>query len=85
MEDALVLTDQIVQESGNFESAFQNYQTIRAARTARVQMKARELGEVYHMKGFKRWIRNWMFKRMTQDKFIKSVEWLYNGDFGHDR
>lgn len=85
MEDALVLADQIVQEPDDLATAFQSYQTIRAARTARVQLRARELGEIYHMKGFKRWIRNWKFKRMTPEKFLSGIEWLYHGDFGRDK
>ncbi len=81
MEDALVLAEQLDAADGDAATAFQRYQEVRGPRTARVQLQARKLGELYHMRGLKRWGRNWRLGRMTQQKFLDGIAWLYGGDF----
>jgi len=79
MEDALCLADEVVAADGNDAAAFLAYQSARAPRTARVQLQARRLGEIYHMSGIKRLIRNWMLGRRRPERHYDGLAWLYGG------
>jgi salicylate hydroxylase len=79
MEDAVAIADQIENSDGTFAPAFEAYQRERAPRTGRVQMQARELGEIYHMGGLKRLLRNWLLRRRSPAKYYDGLAWLYGG------
>lgn len=79
MEDAVCLADQLVGHDGNMEATFKAYQEARAPRTAKVQLQARALGDLYHMSGVRRWIRNAIMRHRKSEKFYEGLAWLYGG------
>jgi 3-hydroxybenzoate 6-monooxygenase len=83
-EDAVCLADKVEEADGDFAAAFQAYQKTRYLRTARVQMTARFLGDVYHAAGPVRELRNMMFGGATPEGADPhaGLAWLYGGDLG---
>lgn len=79
IEDGLCLAETLKAHDGTAAPAFAAYQDARTERTARVQLRARELGRVYHARGAKRWLRNWYLRRTPPDKLLDGLEWLYTG------
>ena len=57
IEDAAVLAGCLSGESG-IVAGFKRYEDVRRERTARVQNGSRRNGKVFHMRGFKAWLRN---------------------------
>lgn len=56
--------------------ALKEYERVRTVRTAEVQTKARVWGELWHVDGLPRIIRNELFSdRVPQD--FRHVDWLY--------
>jgi salicylate hydroxylase len=79
IEDGVYLAELMHANGSDYESAFQQYQTGRCARTARVQLAARRLWRLYHAEGTKRDARRrWFIGRSEQDIF-KRLAWLYDG------
>lgn len=74
IEDAHVLAEQSA--GGDWDRALAAYQEIRAPRTARVQTTARLWGDIWHVDGVARVLRNELFR--TRDMSSHAyVDWLY--------
>ncbi|MET4097356.1 2-polyprenyl-6-methoxyphenol hydroxylase-like FAD-dependent oxidoreductase [Arthrobacter sp. UYCu712] len=87
LEDAAVLQDASngtvftadgVNPAG-WDDAIQEFNTIRAGRTARVQRTARVWGESWHVSGLARILRNLLFKSRKDNDF-RYNDWLYGQD-----
>jgi 2-polyprenyl-6-methoxyphenol hydroxylase-like FAD-dependent oxidoreductase len=78
VEDAVVLTDKLL-NIDDIGAAFIAYQNERYLRTARVQLAARFYGEVMHMIGAERDLRNAIFKTLDPRENLEAFTWLYEG------
>lgn len=78
IEDAVCLSDMLVNEGGDYEKAFARYRDARYLRTTRVQMQARLYGEIYHASGAVRDFRNVELSSWTSEKFYTGMSWLYD-------
>src|SRR5580692_3746910 len=79
LEDSAVLASQLAAAGGAFSEGLASYAAIRAPRAARVQRTARTWGEIWHVDGVAKLIRD----ELLRDRDVtdhKHVEWLY-GDF----
>lgn len=84
LEDAAVLQDATVGtvftadgvNPAAWDGAIQEFNTIRAGRTARVQRTARVWGESWHVSGLARTLRNLLFKS-RKDNDYQYNDWLY--------
>ena len=79
IEDAVCLADKVEAADGDFAAAFLAYQQQRYLRTARVQLMARFLGDVYHAGGVQRELRNQLLGARTPEKANEGLAWLYGG------
>lgn len=83
MEDAVCLAD-ILAEKGSgdgadFASVFATYRDARYLRTARVQLMARMLGEIYHAADVRADLRNQVLGQRTPSQAYEGLAWLYDG------
>jgi 2-polyprenyl-6-methoxyphenol hydroxylase-like FAD-dependent oxidoreductase len=76
LEDACVLSG-LLKNSNDIPLAFQEFFKQRYERTRAVQMKSRQLGNIYHAKGILRLIRNGVLKTTLLPSFTKQLEWIY--------
>ncbi|PWT97171.1 MAG: 3-hydroxybenzoate 6-hydroxylase [Terriglobia bacterium] len=76
LEDAVCLGDNLRQYPRDATCAFAAYQEQRIPRTARVQAMARFFGEVKHVDGVGRALRNALLEKRAADDF-EYFEWLY--------
>ena len=84
LEDAAVLQDVSLGtvftddgvHAGAWDQAIRDFNTVRAARTARVQRTARIWGESWHVSGLSRTLRNLLFKSRKDGDFQYN-DWLY--------
>ncbi|MBI3367786.1 MAG: 3-hydroxybenzoate 6-monooxygenase, partial [Burkholderiales bacterium] len=83
LEDAVTLGEAWRVEQGDIARAFALYQRSRIARTARVQLSAREMGRIYHAKGVERLVRNGLWKGRAPERFYDALEWLYGWRVEH--
>jgi salicylate hydroxylase len=80
LEDAVCLSHVVADRPHDVAAALQDYQRNRIARTARVQMSSRLMGEfVYHPAGAKALVRDTVLKAMTPEEFYFRLSWLYGG------
>lgn len=77
MEDAVTLGEALRVHDNDFDRAFALYQRSRVARTARVQLSAREMGRIFHAKAVERLVRNDLWKGRAPERFYDAMEWLY--------
>jgi len=75
LEDAVALADALAGES-DVERAFRRYTEARYLRTARVQLTARLMGEIYHAEGVRRELRN---RVLSGAELREGMAWLYDG------
>ncbi|AWW41569.1 FAD-dependent monooxygenase [Streptomyces cadmiisoli] len=76
LEDAQVFTDQAVKHSADWPAALEATERIRAPRTARIQRTARVWGEIWHVDGTARLLRNELLRtRAAPDR--SHIDWLY--------
>lgn len=78
-EDAVCLADQIETAGDDFPRAFAAYRDARYLRTARVQLMARLLGEIYHAKDVRADLRNHVLGMRTPEQSYEGLAWLYDG------
>lgn len=78
IEDAVCLADMLVNENGDYETAFPRYRDARYLRTTRVQMTARLYGEVYHASGATRDMRNAEIGSWPVEKHYMGMSWIYD-------
>ena len=78
VEDAVCLADMLVNEKGNYETAFERYRDARYMRTTRVQNTARLYGEIYHASDATRDWRNAELKSWPVEKHYQGLSWIYD-------
>ena len=81
LEDAICLGEMLRRFAGDVPRALAAYQGFRIPRTSRVQGIARFFGEVKHVDGVGRALRNELLRRRAADDF-EYCEWLYGGGAG---
>lgn len=79
LEDAVCLVDQLDAAGNDFPRAFEAYRDARYLRTARVQLMARLLGEIYHAGGVRAELRNHVLGQRTAEQSYEGLAWLYDG------
>jgi 3-hydroxybenzoate 6-monooxygenase len=80
LEDAVCLSHMLAAAPGNIEKALDDYRLLRLARTARVQLQSREIGEhIYHPAGAHAFARNAIMRSKTSDDYYDDLAWLYGG------
>ena len=57
IEDGAVLA-RCVSQAGDLSTSLARYESLRRARTARVQAGSRRNAKIFHLAGFKAWLRN---------------------------
>lgn len=78
MEDAVALSHLMESYSGDPLRVLPNYQSLRNARTARVQLQSRAIGEhVYHPAGAHADLRNQIMSNRSAEEWYVVVDWLY--------
>jgi salicylate hydroxylase len=77
LEDACVLSNAI-QNTGDPESAFQDFSELRFKRTGAIQKRSRQLGKIYHARGALRHVRNAIVKATPSVGFLKQMSWIYD-------
>ena len=79
MEDGVCLGEMLTSHDA-VEDALAAYQDARLARTARVQMNARLIGDhIYHPAGAEALVRNQVMGAMSQEDWHERLAWLYAG------
>jgi 3-hydroxybenzoate 6-monooxygenase len=76
MEDAVALTDALDRHGADWAAGLAAYQDERLPRTRRVQQTARVWGDMWHVDGVSRTMRNELFRKRRPDDH-RHVEWLY--------
>ena len=79
IEDAVSVADAIAADPGDVPAALKTYEAARFARTASVQVAARETGVINHASGAERERRNAFLAARRSDDY-ESVAWLFGGD-----
>lgn len=78
LEDGVSLAENLRRAGGEVANGFRLYNAERVARTARVQLSSRLMGEyVYHPDGARRLARNAALQAKSAEDFYRSLEWLY--------
>ncbi|CAO3440938.1 3-hydroxybenzoate 6-monooxygenase [Azospirillum endophyticum] len=78
LEDAVNLSHHMAETGGALDAAFPAYNRDRFARTGRVQLNSRLMGEyVYHPAGGQAALRNAVLGNSTREQHYDRVAWLY--------
>ncbi|GAA4256898.1 3-hydroxybenzoate 6-monooxygenase [Azospirillum formosense] len=78
LEDAVNLSHHMAEAEGNLDAAFAAYNRDRFARTGRVQLNSRLMGEyVYHPAGGQAALRNAVLGNSSREQHYDRVAWLY--------
>lgn len=78
LEDAVNLSHHMAETEGNLDAAFSAYNRDRFARTGRVQLNSRLMGEyVYHPAGGQAALRNAVLGNSSREQHYDRVAWLY--------
>jgi salicylate hydroxylase len=80
IEDAHVLAAEAAKTATegtlDWDQALATYQTVRTERTARIQSTARVWGDIWHVDGTGRLLRNELLRQRATDDY-KHIDWLY--------
>jgi salicylate hydroxylase len=79
IEDAVCLAELIELSRGDYVPAFEQYQTERLVRTARVQLESRYLWDVYHAEDIARDVRRQTFLARSGRDYYDCLAWLWDG------
>jgi salicylate hydroxylase len=80
MEDAVCLSHTLGSHPGDHAAALQKYRQQRFARTARVQLLSRAIGEhIYHPAGEHARLRNAIMSAKSSEDWYDNLAWLYGG------
>jgi salicylate hydroxylase len=80
LEDAVCLSHMLDAYPGDHAAALERYLSQRFARTARIQMQSRAIGEhIYHPAGEHARIRNAIMGAKTSEDYYGHLAWLYGG------
>ena len=81
LEDAVCLTDEMGNQSGNIEIALENYQRRRYLRTAKVQLMSRLIGDyIYHSSGAQADLRDQIMGAKSENDWCDTIDWLYGSN-----
>ena len=78
LEDATALAEQVAKDPGDWDAALAGYAAARVPRTAQVQRRAREWGDLWHCDGLFRATRNALLTDREPTDY-RHVDWLYAG------
>jgi salicylate hydroxylase len=83
IEDAHCLSSEVAKRAtedgtSDWDGALAGYEEVRTERTARVQTTARVWGEIWHVDGLARILRNALFRDREPGDY-KHIDWLYGG------
>lgn len=76
IEDAQCLATETEKAGGDWPAALASYADIRFPRTSRVQQTARLWGDMWHVDGVSRLMRNELFRARADTDFSRA-DWLY--------
>ena len=76
LEDACVLSS-LLKNANDIPLAFQEFFKQRHVRTQAIQRKSRQLGKIYHARGFSRLVRNAVLKATPPQSFANQLSWIY--------
>ena len=79
LEDAICLAEQADASDGDFAAAFQAYQRVRMARSARAQLSSQMLKRIYHAGGAARLARNATLQGRTSADHYDQMSWVFTG------
>jgi salicylate hydroxylase len=80
IEDAVCLADMMERHGGAVEQALEAYRAERVARTARVQLQSRAIGDhIYHPAGAHALVRNEIMGAKSSEDYYDDLAWLYGG------
>jgi 2-polyprenyl-6-methoxyphenol hydroxylase-like FAD-dependent oxidoreductase len=80
IEDGFCLGELIHAANGDFTAAFRRFETLRLARTARVQLESRALWDwLLHAQGIARDVRNATVADWDEAHMFDCLSWLYDG------
>jgi len=80
IEDGLCLADAISAHDGDFDVAFRRFETLRLARTARVQLESRAIWNwLLHAEGVARDVRDATVADWDEARMFDCLSWLYRG------
>jgi salicylate hydroxylase len=77
IEDAEVLAAELAYSPEDPETAFQRYEGRRVSRTNGIVAASAQMGEIYHMDGLMRLLRNAALTLMPNSFFLSRYDWLY--------
>ncbi|MBL4757293.1 MAG: FAD-dependent monooxygenase [Rhizobiales bacterium] len=77
IEDAVVLANCLNNSGDDISAAFKAYETLRRARTARVQLESRDMWTFYHVGGADVEARNAQFIDRTPEDFYDCMDWIW--------
>ena len=76
LEDAVALGNCVASER-DLPAAFRRYETLRGAHTSRLQREARAQARLYHWRGWRGRLRNWLIRIVPQHYFFSRIAWIY--------
>jgi len=80
IEDGLCLGELIYTANDDFVTAFRRFETLRLARTARVQLESRAIWDwLLHAEGIARDVRNATVAEWDEAHIFDRLSWLYDG------
>lgn len=77
LEDAASLAVLLRRHHGRSEPAFAAFEQARAPRAKQVAEASRRMGELYHMGGLTRAVRDQMIKLQSPERLLGRYDWLY--------
>jgi salicylate hydroxylase len=78
LEDSVVLADMLATHA-TVDEGFRAYRDARYLRTARVQLTARQFGELYHADGVNRDLRKDVLGSLPPERVFENLAWVFNG------
>jgi 2-polyprenyl-6-methoxyphenol hydroxylase-like FAD-dependent oxidoreductase len=80
LEDAVCLSHMLAAHPDDHAAALEGYVSQRFARTARIQLQSRAIGEhIYHPDGEHARLRNAIMGAKSSEDYYDDLEWLYGG------
>lgn len=79
IEDAVVLAEKISTSGGDYAKAFQKYQEARYLRTAHVQIFSKFYGELHHIDGIAKELKNSLISKRSQEENFTWLSEIYSG------
>lgn len=77
IEDAAMLAPILAAAGGDVAGAMKRYEIDRIERTARTAFESRKMGNIYHMGGIGRHVRDFILRMRKPESLLKRYDWLY--------